>query len=61
MSMKIKYNEEPVVENEGNRKETTSTSVVFEDAERTDLDRVLREHSGLDVEITIKFKEPKES
>lgn len=57
--MKIKYSEAPDVEETGNRVETTATSVVIEDAQVEDFQQVVREHSGQDVEVTIKFKESK--
>lgn len=57
--MKIKYSEAPIVEDAGNRTETTSTSVVIEDAAVEDFAAVLREHGGMDVDVTIKFKEQK--
>lgn len=58
---KLSYTEEPAVAVEGNRQETTSTKVVIEEGSLDDVSAALRAHMGQDAEVTIKFKEPKES
>lgn len=58
-NMKVTYNDLPAVEVEGTRTETTGHKVVEENADLDFIRRVLNDNHGLDVEVTIKFKEPK--
>lgn len=57
MTLKIRSSEPPEVSTVGNRKETSSTSVLIEDGEAQDILRLLNEHGGMDADVTIKFKD----